>query len=148
MSWKYYFYIKQINILKTVFNFTLNQDLICLPHIGKTRGEQKNRLKFKKNRPVRFDFSFISLKLKKPNWTQTKKNWAKQKKTKSDWKKAKPGRKKTNPNQKTEPNRFCPQNNQTKPKPVGLNRFQFYFLKKISFDYFIFYKNKTESKWK
>jgi hypothetical protein len=39
---------------------------------------KKNRLIFKKNRPVRFGFGFISLKPKKLNQTQTGKNRAKQ----------------------------------------------------------------------
>jgi hypothetical protein len=58
-----------------------------------------NRLEFLQNRPVRFGFGFISLKLKKPNRTQTKKNLSQIGK-------------------KTESNR-------TKPEPVGLNRFLF-----------------------
>jgi hypothetical protein len=39
----------------------------------KNRTVKKNRLKFWNNQPVRFGFGFISLKLKKPNRTQTKK---------------------------------------------------------------------------
>ena len=37
----------------------------------KKPNHEKNRLKFWKNQPVRFDFGFISLK---PNRTQTEKN--------------------------------------------------------------------------
>jgi hypothetical protein len=65
---------------------------------------------------VRFGFGFISLKLKKPNQTQTGKNRAK----------TKPNRKK--PSQ-TESNQFEPVfvlKNRTEPKPVGLNRFRFF----------------------
>jgi hypothetical protein len=51
----------------------------------KNRTVKKNWLKFWKNRLVWFGFGFISLKLKKPNRTQTEK---------------------TEPNQKTESNRF------------------------------------------
>jgi hypothetical protein len=65
----------------------------------KNRTMKKNRLEFLQNRPVRFGFGFISLKLKKPNRTQTKKNLSQIGK-------------------KTESNR-------TKPEPVGLNRFLF-----------------------
>jgi hypothetical protein len=64
---------------------------------------QLNRLKFKKNQPVRFRFY-------KPKTEKTKPN---------------PNRKKTS---QTGLNRFCPKN-QTEPKPVGLNRFWFFFLK-------------------
>jgi hypothetical protein len=38
----------------------------------KNRIVKKNRLKFKKNRPVWFGFGFISLKPKKPNRTGKK----------------------------------------------------------------------------
>jgi hypothetical protein len=66
---------------------------------------QLNRLEFFKNQPVWFGFDFISLKLKKPNRTQTRK---------------KPSQTGTGKNRvkqkKTEPN-------QTKPESVGLNRF-------------------------
>jgi len=139
MSWKYYFYIKQINILKTVFNFTLNQDLICLPHIGKTRGEQKNRLKFKKNRPVRFDFGFISLKLKKtePN----------RKKPSQTGKKPSQARKKPIQTGKPSQTGFVPKITEPNRNWSVWTGFSFIFLKKISFGYF-FDKNQTEPKWK
>ena len=69
-----------------------------------------NRLEFKKNWPVWFCFGFISLKLKKSNWTENKKN-----------------------KKETEPNQFEPvfvlknQIKPTKSKQVGLNRFKFDF---------------------
>jgi len=46
-----------------------------------------NRLKFKKKRPIRFSFDFISLKPKKPNRIEPnpKKNQAKPEKTKPKW---------------------------------------------------------------
>jgi len=54
---------------------------------NQTVNKKLNRLKFWKNRPVWFGFSFISLKLKKsnrtepnPNGKKTEKNQAKQKK--------------------------------------------------------------------
>ena len=84
---------------------------------------KKNRLKFWKNRPVRFGFGFISLKLKKPNRTQTEKNRAKLAKNR-----VKP--EKTEPNRKTKPNQFEPVfvlKNQTELKPVDLNQFRFGF---------------------
>jgi hypothetical protein len=73
------------------------------------------RLKFWKNRPVRF--GFISLK---PNRTEkTKKNRAK-----SVW------------------TGFFFQ--KTEPKPVGLNRFRFFFLNSVWL--LFFYKNRTKPK--
>jgi hypothetical protein len=75
----------------------------------KNQTVKKNWLKFWKNRPVRFGFGFITLKLKKPNRTQTGKK----------------------PSQ-TGLNRFC--HKKTEPKQVGLNRFRFFLdllLKKI-----------------
>ena len=55
---------------------------------------KKNRLKFWKNQPIQFGFGFISLKLKKPNQTQTKKirkkTRAKQKKTQAKPEKTEP----------------------------------------------------------
>jgi len=85
---------------------------------------QLNRLEFWKNRPVRFDFSFISLKPKKPNRTEPEQKKPNQTGNKpSQTGKTKPNRK------KTEPNRFEPVfvKKQTEPKPVGLNRFQLFF---------------------
>ena len=68
-----------------------------------------------------FGFGFISIKLKKPNLTQTKKNQ----------KKIEPNRK------KTKPNRFEPVFVlKTKPKPVGLNRFRFFKKKIFQFGFF------------
>ena len=99
----------------------------------KNRTVKKNRLKFWNNQPVRFGFGFISLKLKKPNRTQTKKTGK-------------------NPSQ-TGKNRaspvwtgFCPKN---KSKLVGLNRFWFAFgfFLKIYFNLIIFLI-KTKSNWK
>jgi len=68
----------------------------------------------------RFCFDFLSLKLKKPNRTQTK-----------------------NPSQpeKTEPNLELVFVLKTKPKPVGLNRFWFFKFGLVFFD-----KNQTEPK--
>jgi hypothetical protein len=55
----------------------------------KNRTVKKNRLKFLKNRPVRFGFSFITLKPKKPNRTEPnlKKNRAKPEKNRAKLKK-------------------------------------------------------------
>jgi hypothetical protein len=55
-----------------------------------------NRLKFWKNRPVRFGFGFINLKPKKPKRTEPKR------------KKPSQTGKKPSQNEKTEPNRFEP----------------------------------------
>jgi hypothetical protein len=81
-------------------------------------------MKFWKNRPVRFGFSFISLKSKKPNWTKPK---------------PKTTRNKTEPNrfepvfvQKTEPNR---------------NRFRFFFFSKNSVWLHFFIKTESNRKW-
>jgi len=46
----------------------------------KKSNRKKNRLEFLKNRQVQFGFDFISLKLKKPNQTQTKKTGPNRKK--------------------------------------------------------------------
>jgi hypothetical protein len=77
-----------------------------------------NRLKFWKNRPVRFGFGFISMKPKKTNRTQTQK---KQKK----------------PSQTG----FC-------PKKLNRNRSVWtgFGFKKNQFGYFFFYKNQTKPK--
>ena len=82
-----------------------------------------NRLKFKKNQPVRLRFYNPETKKTEPNRTRTEKI-----------EKTEPNRKKnlakTEPNKKTEPNQFEPVfvlKNRTGPKPVGLNRFQFFF---------------------
>ena len=76
---------------------------------------KKNKLNFLKNRPVRFGFGFINLKLKKPNRTQTKNNRAKLEKNL-----AKINRAKTKPNRKNRAKPvwigFCPK------KPNQLNR--------------------------
>jgi hypothetical protein len=93
--------------IKVGWYFTCNSNFRGKQKISKKpikpeKNNQKNRLnrlEFLQNRPVRFGFGFISLKLKKPNRTQTKKNLSQIGK-------------------KTESNR-------TKPEPVGLNRFLF-----------------------
>jgi hypothetical protein len=80
----------------------------------KNRTVKKNRLKFWKNRPVRFRFYKSKTEKTEPN-----PNWKKPKKTE-------PNRK----IEKTESNRFEPVfvlKNLTEPKPVGLNMFQFGF---------------------
>jgi len=77
---------------------------------------------------VRFGSGFISLKPKKPNWTQTGKNQKKQSQIK-----------------KTEPNRFLskkPEPNRNRSVWTGFG----FFLKKIWFSYLFFYKNRTEPK--
>jgi hypothetical protein len=79
---------------------------------------KKNRLKFCKNRPVRFGFGFISLKPKKLNRTQTEPNLC-------------------------EPVFVL----KIEAKPIGLNRFgsvSVFFL--ISVWLLFFYKNRTEPK--
>jgi hypothetical protein len=91
---------------------------------------KKNRLKFKKNRPVWFGFGFIRLKLKKPNRTE---------KTESNWKKP-------SQTEKFEPSRFEPVfflKNRTETgrfEPVSV-----FFKKNFNLVIF-FYKNRTESK--
>jgi hypothetical protein len=87
-----------------------------------------NQLKFSKNWPVQFDFSFINLKPKKLNRTEPKP------------KKTKKNRVKLDKNQ-VEPNK---QSQTEKPSQTGLNRFLF-FKKKLGFVIF-FYKNRTEPK--
>jgi len=80
---------------------------------------KKNRLKFWKNRPVQFGFGFINLKPKKTESNR----------------------------QKTKSHLFEPGfalKNRTEPKPVGLNRFGFFF--KNSVWLFFFDKNRTEPK--
>jgi hypothetical protein len=66
-------------------------------------------------------------------------------KTEPEKNRAKP--KKPSQTKKTEPNRFEPVfslKNRTEPKPVGLNRFRFFFFKK-KFGLVIFFdKNRTE----
>jgi hypothetical protein len=62
---------------------------------------KKNRLKFKKKRPVWFGFSFISLKLQKTNRTEPK------------------SKKKRNNQAKPKTNRAKPK----KPSQTGLNHF-------------------------
>jgi len=107
----------------------------------KNRTIKKNRLKFWKNRPVQFDFGFISLKPKKPNRTQTEKNWAKLAKNR------------VKPKNQAKPvwTGFCPkkpnriETGRFEPVPV---RFRFFFIKKFSVVTF-FDKNRTEPnrKW-
>ena len=86
----------------------------------------------KKNRPVRFGFGFISLKLKKQNRTQTKKNL----------KKTKPNRKKT---VKTEQNQFEPifilKNEPNRTKTGRFKPILVFLLKKFSLIIFLI---KTE----
>ena len=65
---------------------------------------KKNRLKFLKNRPVRFSFGFISLKPKKPN--QTKPKPEKTGKKLSQTKKTSQNRAKTKKSSQTGLNRF------------------------------------------
>jgi hypothetical protein len=68
-----------------------------------------NRLKFWKNQPVRFGFGFISLKLKKPNRTQTGKQTSQTgKQTSQTGKKPSQTGKKPSQTEKTESNRFEP----------------------------------------
>jgi hypothetical protein len=93
-----------------------------------------NRLEFKKKKePVRFGFGFISLKPKNLNRTLTektrKKNRAKLEKNRAS---------------RFEPVFF--QNNRTEPKPVGLNRFRFFFKKTGFGNFFFIYKNGTKQK--
>jgi hypothetical protein len=80
---------------------------------------KKNRLKFKKNIPVRFWFY-------KPKTEKTEPNPNRKK----------PEKKPSQTGKKPSQTGFCPKKpNRTEPKPVGLNQFRF-FLKKIRFDYF------------
>ena len=91
--------------------------------ITKKTNREKNRLKFWKNRPVRF--GFISLKPKKLNRTEPK-----PKKIRKNPSQTKPKPSQTKPKssqtKKTESNRFEPVfllKNRTESKPIGLNRF-------------------------
>jgi hypothetical protein len=85
---------------------------------------QLNQLEFFKNQPVWFGFDFISLKLKKPNRTQTRK---KPSQTRTGKNRVKQKKNRAKPNQ-TRIGWFEPAFFQiTKPKPVGLNRFRFGF---------------------
>jgi hypothetical protein len=88
-------------------------------------------------------FGFISLKLKKSNRTQTEKKRAKPGKNRAKLEKTdlKPSQ-----IEKTKPKRFEPVFIlKTEPKPVGLNRFQF-FKKKFQFNYFFYIKiNRAEN---
>jgi len=68
---------------------------------------KKNSLKFWKDRPIQFGFNFINLKPKKLN--PNRKNRAKPVFVKKNW---------------------------TEPKPVGLNQFRFFYIKKFQFSYF------------
>jgi hypothetical protein len=79
-------------------------------------------IKILKNWPVQFGFSFISLKLKKPNPNR--------KKTESNLKKP-------NLTKKIKSNQFASVfilKNQTKPKLISLNRFR------LGFNFFFFFK--------
>ena len=102
-------------------NLTLNTEsfksfFFLLLRLGGAKN-QKNRLKFWKNRPVRFQFY-------KSETEKTRKNRA-----------------------KTKPNWFEPVFIQkTKPKPVGLNRFWFFFYIKNLISLFSFNKNQTKLK--
>jgi hypothetical protein len=84
---------------------------------------QLNRLKFKKNRLVRFGFGFISKKLKKPNRTPTEKN---QKKTKPNQAKIEPKPEKTEPKMRKLSQNRENQAEPEKPSQTGLNRFRFF----------------------
>ena len=97
-----------------------------------------NRLKFWKNRPVRFWFFKPGTGKTEPN--RTEKNRAK---TEPNRAKTEPNRKNRAKPEKTKPNRakpvwtvfFSKKPNRTEPKPVGWNRFRFdfgFFLKKNS----------------
>jgi len=78
-------------------------------------------IKILKNRPVQFGFGFISLKLKKPNRTESKPK--KPEKTES-----KPSQtEKTKSNKKKRVESVFILKNQNESKRVGLNRFQFNF---------------------
>ena len=82
-----------------------------------------NRLKFLKNRPIRFGFGFISLKPKKPNRTQTETEPNRKNRAKTVW------------------TGFYPKKlKRTEPKPAGLNRFRFFKKKTIRYCYFFFTK--------
>ena len=119
-----------------------------------------NRLEFFKNEPVRFGFSFISLKLKKPNREKKPIKPIKilKKPTGSvRFQFYKPEIKKTEPDptgkklKKTEPNQKKTSfySKITEPKPVGLNRFWFnfsFFLKKTDFITFFLDKKQTKLK--
>jgi hypothetical protein len=114
------------------------------------RNEQKNR----KNLTVKKKSKKLNCKkklikpikiLKKP--ASSVQFWFYKPKTKKtepnpNQKKTKPNRPKSSQTEKTDPNQFKPVfvlKNQTEPKPVGLNRFQFgfgFFKKKIRFCYF------------
>jgi len=75
---------------------------------------------------------------RKKNQKKTEPNRKNRAKTESN-QKTKPNRKKPSQTEKTEPNRFEPAfslKNRTEPKPVGLNRFRFFFFFKIRFGYF------------
>ena len=101
-----------------------------------------NRLKFKKNRPVWFDFGFISLKPKKPNRTELNSNRKKLEKIEP----------KPSQTEKTDPNRFESVVVQKKPNRTKISRFepvlvQFRFFFKKNFGLVIFfYKNRTNRK--
>ena len=144
-SWKnrFFFFFNYLNFVSHLLLFIFN---VLLPrgwekktekpiklrkpgkNSRKNRTVKKNQLKFLKNRPVRFYKHEIE---------KTELN---------------PNRKKlSQTGKKLSQNRVKPVfilKNQTKPKPVGLNRFRF-FLKKISVWFFFFYKNRTEPnrKW-
>ena len=94
----------------------------------KNRTVKKNRLKFWKNRPVRFGFDFLSLEPEKPNRTRTEKT-------------GKNGAKPKKPSQ-TGLNRFCSKKpNRNRSVWTG---FSFFFLK---FGLVTFFdKNRTEPK--
>jgi len=92
------------------------------------KNNRLNRLKFWKNQPIRFRFYKPKTEKTEPNRTQTEK--------------------KPEPNQAKLKNRAKPVfvlKNRTEPKPIGLNRFQFFF-KKNSVWLLFFYKNQMEPK--
>jgi hypothetical protein len=100
------------------------------------KNNQKNRLKFWNNWPVRFGFGFISLKPKKLNRTQTGKKPSQTRKNRAKLEKTEP-----KPNQTWFEPVFSLKNqtesNQTKTGRLNRFRFSFvFFFKKIWFDYF------------
>jgi hypothetical protein len=121
---------------------------------------------------VRFQFYKPKTEKTAPNrkktWKKTEPNRKKPSQTRSKPKKTRQI-KKTEPNRKTKPNRFEPvfvlknqtepnrnrsvwtgfypkKSNRAEPKPVGLNRFRFFFLIFFSVWLLFFYKNWTEPK--
>jgi len=97
--------------------------------IGKKPNREKNRLEFWKNRPVWFQFYKSETEKTKPK--KSSQNRAKPEKTEPKPKKrAKPKKPSQTGKNLAKPvwTDFCSKkSNRTEPKPVGLNRFRFFF---------------------